>query len=276
MKNKKSMIIILVIIIILVMILSVFSLIIKKQNDKKQSNNMASNNNYNISKENENMNVNNDVDNNSINNAIANQNSVGNNTTKVNPVILSPKEAFVRCLSDQTWIKDNLYLKTDCFNKTIDNNEKQTVKFIKINEENWSAPVVLVYTECDSRQSNQCYILTYKDGNIEVKSMDDRASSKSHTSYKVNKSDKIIFKESQYSEGEYYDIYSITEEGIQNICSIKRNNQVVDTNMVYKYYYNDKEINENQYNSIMNQYIKKFVKKEDFILLNQKNIQNEF
>ncbi len=273
MKNKKSMIIILAIIIILVMILSVFLVIINKQNDKKQSNNISQDNNYNTLKENDINNENNNVN---VNNVGVSQNSVDNNIIKDNPVILSPKEAFTRCLSDQTWIKDNLYLKTDCFNKAINSDEKQTVKFIKISEENWSAPVVLVYTECDSRQSNQCYVLTYQNGNIEVKSMDDRPSSKSHTSYKVNKSDKIIFKESQYSEGEYYNIYNITEEGIQNICSIKRNNQVVDTNMVYKYYYNDKEINENQYNSIINQYIKKFVKKEDFILLNQKNIQNEF
>ena len=223
MKNKKRMIIILSIIIILLIILTV---LITRQKGEKQNNNIINNND--ISKS-ENIIVNNNINENNITTNNINENST-NNTVQTDPVSSSPKEAFTKYLNDESLVRNNLYLKKDCFDKSINDNEEQTVKFIKLDDESWSAPVVIVCTECKSHQSNQCYILTYNQGNIKVKSMDDRANSQSHTSYKVNKKDKIIFKESHYSEGEYYTIYSITEDGIQNICSIKRLNQIQDSN----------------------------------------------
>lgn len=252
MKNKKMMIIIAISVLIILLILLIISSTLKKKNIAK----------------------NNVIDKNVINNTeIPNneKNSITQNTFEGNnTVIKTANELFKECLLDSDWVKQNLYMKTDCFGKIIPSNTKQNVKYIKISD------IVLVYTECDTKISNQLYYLTYNNGNIMVNSINQNSTHNSHTIYNVNGRNKVLYKLITYSDYEEYHIFNITNTGLQKNCIIKKQNIRKESNFESECHYNDEKISEKEYDAIKNKYIQVSARGEEFKILSSENLNNSF
>lgn len=253
MKNKKVMMGISIAICLLLIILLIISVVLKRS-----KNNVVNN----------------------VNQTISNLNNIQNNEVENivdEPIITkTANQVFKEKLLNKKWVQDNLYLKTDCFGKKIENSESQTVKYIKIQDETFSNPIVLIYTNSDLKISNQLYYITYNNGNITTKSLSENATHNAHTSYNVNGRLKILYKSTTYSDYEEYDIYKITDKGLNKIYNIKQMIKREKLGVVIEYYNNNKKIDEAEYNSIKNQYIQDSARKDDFKILSLENLNNSF
>lgn len=264
MKNKKTMIILGVIIcVVLVVLLIIESTLKKSKNDNNNVVNNIVNQNVNQSATNK---INNTVD-----------NEVENNIIDDTPVVVkTANELYKEKLLDKDWVKENLYMKTDCFGDAISSTQEQSVKYIKISDNTFSNPVVLIYTECESKNSNQMYALTYNNGELLVISINQNSTHNSHTVYNVNGRNKILTKSTTYADYEEYDIFNITNSGVQKSCTIKMQNVKNGSNIVTEYYYNGNKTTESQYTTIKNQYIQESARGETFKVLSSENLNISF
>lgn len=271
MKNKKAFIILglTVFILIIIFIIVMSALLDSKENNNKIVNNYQ--NQYNIQNE-----TNENVNNNSIQSNEIINNTTQNTVTDTPVIVKSANELYKENLLNKDWVKENLYIKTDCFGNKINEDETQKAKYIKMYDETFSNPVVLIYTECESKNSNQCYVLTYNNGEILVNSINEKPTHNSHVIYKVNGRNKILYKGTTYSDYEEYEIYNITDTGLEKIYSIKKQYKKVNSNTVIEYYSNETKINENQYTSIKNQYVQESARGEEFRILSSDNLNNSF
>lgn len=200
-----------------------------------------------------------------------------NNNTDTNVVIAIPANTrFKQILLNDTWLRSNIYLKEDCFENEIRNTVKQKLSFIKIDKEEYPAPVIVLKVECSEANSTQCYVLTYDNGEIKVTPLDEKSSHIGHVEYEVNSSSGILYKKTQYSNEKVYDIYSISANGISKICSISQTNQIVNNEIKYTYYYNGNECTESQYNNMKNAYVNEFIKKDTYKELNSDTVEKNF
>lgn len=283
MKNKKIMIAIISILCVLLVVSIILIVVIKKKKQEDELN-AFKNQIYNIGNNIEN--IANDIKNenkiesvnNTVNNIVSNtiNNNTVNNNTVNEPVKKTPNQIFKEKLSDEDWVKNNLYMKKDCFGKNISVDTRQFPRFVKVNEEGFNTPIVIVYTECAANSSNQCYVLTYNDGEVEVKVLNESSNHLSHTQYDLNIRKKELYKSTKYTESETYEIYNITDKGLAISHTLKMKIQTVNSQQIKYYYDNNKEISAQEYNNIKEEHSIQTARKDDFIIISKKNLEEKF
>lgn len=254
MKDKKKIkIIILVIFVLLVIVLILFSTF------NKSNKNIVNNTQSNIE--------------NQITNSTVNNSSTSNLTEEEKKI----NEVIVKNLLDYEWLQNNVYIKTDCFGKKIGMDEKQDLEYIKLYDESYdNAPIILIYAECEVANSNQCYILTYENGQIKARSMTEASNHAAHTEYKVNIRQMAIYQKNMYADGESYDIYAITKNGFNKISSIKESKQYVNSAEQCSYYINNTRCTETEYNEIKNKYVVQTARSLEFKSLKESVLRQDF
>lgn len=251
--KKKIKIIILVIFVLLVIVLILFSTF------NKSNKNVVNNTQSNIE--------------NKTTNSTVNNSSTSNLTEKEKEI----NGVIVNNLLDYEWLQNNVYIKKDCFGKEIGMDEKQDLEYIKLYDKSEdNTPIILIYTECEVANSNQCYILTYEDDQIKAKSMTESSNHAVHTEYKVNIRQMAIYQKNMYSDGESYDIYAITQNGFNKISSIKESKQYVNSAEQCNYYINNARCTETEYNEIKDKYVVNTARSLEFKSLNESVLRQDF
>lgn len=267
MKNKKLIISIVIAICALFIILVIIQALLRDSKKTPSTNfipnQSESNTNTTLNTENNSVNdVNNTITENTVNNVVENEKKI------------TADEAYKKALLDENWVKENLYLKESCFGKTIDSSLKQNVKFIRAKSEDFSNPIVLIYTECKKKTSCQCFIMTYSNGEIQVNSLDSAIGHSSHVAYGVNIRNKVLYKKSVYSLSEEYQIFMFTENGATKKYTIKEQKNQNSSSITY--YINEKKSTKEEYEKIKEQYTVETIRDVKFVNINEKNINNNF
>lgn len=267
MKNKKLVIGIIITICALFIILVIIQALLRDSSETPSANFVSnqSENNADTTLDT----VNNSV--NEVNNLIA-ENTVNN--VVENEQKITADEAYKKALLDENWVKENLYLKENCFGKTIDSSIKQNVKFIRVKLEESSTPIVLIYTESKKQTSCQCFIMTYSNGEIQVNSLDSGIGHSSHVAYGVNIRNKVLYKKSVYSLSEEYQIFTLTEKGATKKITIKAQQNQSDSSTTY--YINDKKSTKDEYEKIQEEYTTETARGAEFVNINEEDINNNF
>lgn len=259
MKNKK------IIIIIAICVLLIIAFILIKQLNKGKNKVNDIQENFVNTEENNLENKTNEINN--------ENNNVNANTSSENKTTKTPKQLYKELLSDENWVKKNLYIKKSFFGKEIDESEKQTVTFMKLEDENFSSPIVIVNTECKKATSNQCFILTYNNGEVNVSSIYSEIGNYLHDTYNVNGRLKIISRCSVYSQSTEYQICSLSDKGAQKIYNLKLE-KISPQETVY--YINEKKSTKEEYENLKEQYVSETIRKENFKIISNKNLSSEF
>ena len=267
MKNKKLVISIIITICALFIILVIIQALLRDSKETPSTNFVQNQSESNTNATS--VTVNNSV--NEVNNIVT-ENTV-NNVVK-NEQKVTADEAYKKALLDEEWVKENLYLKENCFGKPISSSIKQNVKFIRAKSEDSSTPIVLIYTECKKQTSCQCFIMTYSNGEIQVNSLDSGVGHTSHVAYGVNIRNKVLYKRSIYSLTEEYQIFIFTENGATKKYTIKAQQNQNGSSTTY--YINEKKSTKEEYEKIKEQYINKTARGAEFININEEDINNNF
>ena len=255
MKNRKLIISIIITICVLFIILVIIQAQLRDSKKNPSSNFVPSqgDSNTNVVSNISNTNVNEDTNDNSI---IENTvNSVDDNVQKT------------------TADEENLYLKENCFGKTVSNTYKQTVKYMRVKADDFSTPIVLISTEDKKQTSCQCFVMTYADDKIQVNAIDSGIGHSSHVSYGANIRNKVLYKKSVYSLSEEYQIFTLSEKGATKIYTIKEE-QNQGSNSTY--YINEKNCTEEEYRNVKEKYITETTRGAEFTNINTDDVNKDF
>lgn len=268
MKNRKLIISIIITICVLFIILVIIQAQLRDSKKNPSSNFVPSqgDSNTNVVSNISNTNVNEDTNDNSIiKNAV---NNVDDNVQKT-----TADEEYKKVLLDEDWVKENLYLKENCFGKTVSNTYKQTVKYMRVKADDFSTPIVLISTEDKKQTSCQCFVMTYADDKIQVNAIDSGIGHSSHVSYGANIRNKVLYKKSVYSLSEEYQIFTLSEKGATKIYTIKEE-QNQGSNSTY--YINEKNCTEEEYRNVKEKYITETTRGAEFININADDVNKDF
>lgn len=273
MKNKKIIIVTIVIIVILITIAVIITSGTRKSNiNSTNTENQALNqinDNYYYSTSNKEVMINEE-------NTLSYKNNTFNSSEPNESVTIPSIVRIEQLLSNETWLKSNIYLKEDCFGNQIQSNVKQKMYFIKKDIETYEIPIIIIKVECIDANSSRCYALTYNNGEVKVNPLGDKVDHISHVEYNMDSTSEIIYKKTQYSDEETYDIYSISDKELKKISTISMKNKIIDSTTKNIYYYNENECTEDQYTNEKNKYINEHIKKEPFKELNSDTIKKNF
>ncbi len=89
------------------------------------------------------------------------------------------KELYQK-LSDANWVKENLYVKQDGSNKSIDSNFKQELMFTVMSDSENDYPIIIVKTEVEEALAQELFAIKYLNEKITVESLTNGAVHNSH------------------------------------------------------------------------------------------------
>lgn len=177
-------------------------------------------NNINMGNENEILNTENSDINKSTNtveekNNTENQNKIQKNTTnnsnkddKVNAESARDKaiKSIKKCLSDKTWIKNNLSLSNYLSAKKDSNDEEYKFEVLNAKSDN---PVVIVRVESERNLALMAFSVQYKNDKVSVDSFTDEPVHNSHSNYEVN--DEYVVEMYGHMGSWKYSIYDVKD-----------------------------------------------------------------
>ena len=178
---------------------------------------------------------------------ISNESNKNNNVSNfnVNEDIISKE--FKLYLSNQEWVEDNLYLKTDYFGDEIDVTQKQKISYCQV-----SSTMAFVIMEVEEPFTRECFVLNYENNTISVKNLDDE---KSRDGYSVDLEKETITK-IHIKMGSYiYDIYNFKDNNISKICTLDYYDGDLNPNEEY-YKCNDKDISKDEFYTTLRNNVK--------------------
>lgn len=122
-------------------------------------------------------------------------------------------------LNNNTWLKENVYMKKDCFSGEISSSVQQILTF-SVAQIDGEYPIVFVQAESDEVISKQVFIVRYsdKDG-VYVESLTKSSVHQSHEGFKTDGN--VIIEEYGHMGYCSYDIYEVTNSTINKIDSIE-------------------------------------------------------
>lgn len=160
-------------------------------------------------------------------------------------------------LTNEKWIKENLYMKKSFLDDKISEDTEQLITFAVINNEDEKTPIVVVQTETnlDTENSKQLSIIRYKDNKLDI----DNLGVQNGDFVNYNIKDNILIGSWQGRGGWDYVVYKINKSKAEEI----EKNSGLDTeeeesteveNIVKKY--SAKPISKKLNNSNVEKYIK--------------------
>ncbi len=187
--------------------------------------------------------ITNNSKNNNINNNALNKNIEENNITKEDI-----ENTFTKYLSNEEWVKENLYIKKDYFGDEVAVYAKQDVSIATAND--YVRIAIIEYEQSYTRNGK---VLIYKDGNIQVQDLQN-----SRDGYLLDTEKNILYQYFQHMGEIRYTIYSINENGAEKVCSLSAHETGVTDNgemILEDYKKDDVSITEEEFNNIKQQYI---------------------
>ena len=155
---------------------------------------------------------------------------------------------FIRNLSDEEWVKENLFIKKDYFGDDVTVYTKQNVSIAKANDY-----VRIAVIEYEQPFTRNCKVLTYKDGNIQINDLQN-----SRDGYILDTEKNILYQYFQDMGSIGYNIYLVTENGVEKICYISAHYTGLtdEGDMILEdFKKDDVSITESEFDNIKKQYI---------------------
>ena len=107
-------------------------------------------------------------------------------------------------LTNQEWIKENLYSKEDCFGQKVEVST-QKLTFTMLSDEK-NNPIVIVLNNTSENFIKVIYKIYYEDGNILVKNITNSVAPPSHVGFSVDKNQGLVIE--TYAHMGYYTLKS--------------------------------------------------------------------
>ena len=229
----------------------------------KNTNNTTNNNTINSINDNVNNGINNNVNNsgnNNANNSInTNVNNSENNVAK-NDVDSVGISEIKKCLKDREWLKNNVFMKKNCFGNNIEGN--QTLTFMKIKAVDKNAPMVAIKATSERDLSREVFLVSYNDGKVTSKSITGFAMHISHADVQIDPNNQManntyfhmgVVKDSyinlKNSNPEFLDsigyYFELDENGVEKKSNFSKH---------YGLEENDTNITEIEYNNLKSKY----------------------
>ena len=187
--------------------------------------------------------ITNNSKNNNINNNALNKNIEENNITKEDI-----ENTFTKYLSNEEWVKENLYIRKDYFGDEVAVYANQDISIAKAND--YVRIAIIEYEQLYTRNAK---VLIYKDGNIQVQDLQN-----SRDGYLLDTEKNILYQYFQHMGEIRYTIYSINENGAEKICCLSAHETGVADNgdmILEDFKKDDVSITEEEFNNIKQQYI---------------------
>lgn len=180
--------------------------------------------------------------------------NINNNSSEdeyIQPNNITKKDidnTFTKYLSNYEWVKENIYIKKDYFGEDVPVYAKQNVSIAKANDY-----VRIAIIEYEQTFTKNCKVLVYKDGNIQIKDLQN-----SRDVYILDTEKNILYQYFQDMSSIGYNIYFVTENGVEKICYISAHYTGVtdEGDMILEDFKKDGvSITESEFNNIKQQYI---------------------
>lgn len=180
--------------------------------------------------------------------------NINNNSSEdeyIQPNNITKKDidnTFTKYLSNYEWVKENIYIKKDYFGEDVPAYAKQNVSIAKANDY-----VRIAIIEYEQTFTKNCKVLVYKDGNIQIKDLQN-----SRNTYILDTEKNILYQYFQDMSSIGYNIYFVTENGVEKICYISAHYTGVtdEGDMILEDFKKDgASITESEFNNIKQQYI---------------------
>ena len=128
-------------------------------------------NSSNVTNSTNNININNSE---STTNNVNNSNSSKTNLNNTENVLTNSSESLEiselkKCLKDKEWLKNNVFMKKNCFGNNIEGN--QTLTFMKLKAVDNKKPMVAVKTTSEKDLSSEVFLVSYSEGKVTAKSI---------------------------------------------------------------------------------------------------------
>lgn len=184
------------------------------------------------------------------------------------------ENVFMQNLSDEEWVKENLYIKKDYFGDEVPVYAKQNVSIAKANDY-----VRIALIEYEQPYTRNGKVLIYKDGNIQVQDLQN-----SRDGYLLDTEKNILYQYFQDMSSIGYSIYSISDNGAEKICYISAHYTGLtdEGNMILDdYKKDDVSITEEEFNNIKQQYINENINEDEIFenidyLIRNEDISNNY
>ena len=180
--------------------------------------------------------------------------NINNNSSEdeyIQPNNITKKDidnTFTKYLSNYEWVKENIYIKKDYFGEDVPVYAKQNVSIAKANDY-----VRIAIIEYEQTFTKNCKVLVYKDGNIQIKDLQN-----SRNTYILDTEKNTLYQYFQDMSSIGYNIYFVTENGVEKICYISAHYTGVtdEGDMILEDFKKDgASITESEFNNIKQQYI---------------------
>ena len=156
------------------------------------------------------------------------------------------ENTFTKYLSNEEWVKENLYIKKDYFGDEVPVYAKQDISIATAND--YVRIAIIEYEQSYTRNGK---VLIYKDGNIQVQDLQN-----SRDGYLLDTEKNILYQYFQHTGAIRYTIYSINENGAEKICCLSAHETADNGEMILEdYKKDDVSITEEEFNNIKQQYI---------------------
>lgn len=172
----------------------------------------------------------------------------------INPTNRELRTIFDLYLSNHTWVKENLYVKTNYNGEEIPPEDKQIIKFVQYNDTEANIHLGFVLAEENNNSTRKCTVLIYENGAVRLQEIE---SWNSQEIFVVDTNKKVIYKEF-FNESEHrmgtsaYDIYSFTSSGVEKLCRLEAQYNYT---LYFDFKKDGNSISEEEYYSIKNEYI---------------------
>lgn len=177
-------------------------------------------------------------------------NNESNNKNNREEVIKKLKEK----LTNETWIKENLYSKKNCFGQEVNNlNHELTFEVLKDNENN---PIVIVSDYSFDNFIVACYKVYVKNNEVVAKNVNDSIGHPSHVGFSIDKNQGLVITNWAHMGDYIFTAYDIKNDEIKVYDKYECKTGQCEYEYKGEKSYNISEISKKLTNDNINEYLK--------------------